>query len=823
MFSLMRTVRSAKAITLQTTHPMKRTLLLIAVTLLVSTLILSRADDGDEPSFPYSYSEISELASTNMAWAPSAAPLPYITSTTFPTAAPTLNFLALGDDGNRRVADLSGAVGPSNVMTMLNSQVRIQDRSGATNFTDTLNHWWNSHGVSGRAGDPRIVYDPYADRWIACAFLDSTVNRTNAGIGLAVSPNGDPASTNWLFLKLFTDPASHNQVPDFPMIGFNKRWIVVSANLFSWDLSLYYYPRLYFFDRTNLYAGNTNCVVRNLDPTYETVVPAKTYDSTIDDLYFLMSQKVTGQADGVRRFKASPSGTNIVWSEIFPTAVGPKWAAKANCGWTCDFAPQTNSTVRISNNDHRIQSVIYRNGFLWATHTIFLPATNATHSAIQWWRINATNTGSSAVIERGILDGFKAPNYHYYAFPSLAVNKFNEAFIGFSTFSSNMFPSASYVFPPVTTDSPFSYYTPYTYKAGQDVYWRTNNGVNRWGDYSSTQVDPSNDTDFWTLQEYAAPNATGSPLGARGRFGAWWAKLALSVPANDMFANPIELSGGSVSTNLKFWRSTAEAGEPAHAGKEAFASIWCTWTAPTTGPVLLSTPEYWGFLNATAMKVSMAVYTGSALTNLSVVSSNTGTAWGVPILKHSMYFTATSNTTYHIALDRCPLSSTTFVIDQPAAPIFTDDLEPEIHILASNVLTVASVAIGNPTPTYQWRTNGVAKSGATYATHTNLNVQFFDAGAYDVIASNSYGSATSSIANVFVYNSAAATLTDWKYDATNNLILTLTGATTYPYQIQASTDFTNWTSLVTNYASFNFTNAPSTNYPYRFFRGVYSP
>ena len=48
-------------------------------------------------------------------------------------------------------------------------------------------------------------------------------------------------------------------------------------------------------------------------------------------------------------------------------------------------------------------------------------------------------------------------------------------------------------------------------RAGDGAYFKTFSGTeNRWGDYSATVVDPVNDTDFWTIQEYAA-NPVGNP------------------------------------------------------------------------------------------------------------------------------------------------------------------------------------------------------------------------------------------------------------------------------------------------------------------------
>src|SRR5262249_50286349 len=52
-------------------------------------------------------------------------------------------------------------------------------------------------------------------------------------------------------------------------------------------------------------------------------------------------------------------------------------------------------------------------------------------------------------------------------------------------------------------------------------------GDNRWGDFSSTVVDPRNDVDMWTLQEYAGPNPfpTNLLFFDQGQWATWWGRL----------------------------------------------------------------------------------------------------------------------------------------------------------------------------------------------------------------------------------------------------------------------------------------------------------
>src|SRR6185503_16655774 len=91
----------------------------------------------------------------------------------------------------------------------------------------------------------------------------------------------------------------------------------------------------------------------------------------------------------------------------------------------------------------------------------------------------------------------------------------------------------------------------------------------------------------------------------------------------------------------------------------------------------------------------------------------------------------------------------------------TLDIAPFISTQpVSRTLTVganvsfAVVAAGSPTPTYQWKKNGVALPGATADTLTLSNIQLADAGIYTVTASNSAGSLQSSPATLSITSPA---------------------------------------------------------------------
>ena len=214
--------------------------------------------------------------------------------------------------------------------------------------------------------------------------------------------------------------------------------------------------------------------------------------------------------------------TGAVGSEIYTAGTAfvstpNPWAFAPPGG--ADFAPQQGTTQKIQNNDSRIGSpVVFRNGSLWASQTVFLPANGPkTRAAAQWWQFTPAGT----VQQFGRVDDATGTVFH--AFPSIAVNSQNDALLGYSSFSAAQFASANYSFR-AAADPASTMRSDVLLKAGEAVYFKTFSGTrNRWGDYSSTIVDPVNDLDMWTIQEYAS--SPDFPSG-HDRWGTWWGKIS---------------------------------------------------------------------------------------------------------------------------------------------------------------------------------------------------------------------------------------------------------------------------------------------------------
>ncbi|MEY2881827.1 MAG: hypothetical protein RLZZ15_4207, partial [Verrucomicrobiota bacterium] len=111
-------------------------------------------------------------------------------------------------------------------------------------------------------------------------------------------------------------------------------------------------------------------------------------------------------------------------------------------------------------------------------------------------------------------------------------------------------------------------------------------------------------------------------------------------PFNDDFATRARLVGSNLIGRSSNVGATAEAGEPAHAGTTAAASLWWEWTAPATGEVSVDTA-------GSGYDTLLALYTGTALDALTPVIANDNDRAN---LTSRLIFIAQAGVTYQIAV-----------------------------------------------------------------------------------------------------------------------------------------------------------------------------
>lgn len=605
--------------------------------------------------------------------APAAAPEALRSVLPFGPSPPiTESFAGLPDNNTRIPPDTHGAVGPNHLMITLNSEVRVSNRAGAIVVADrTLNAFWTPVGGGAGAFDPRVVYDPFANRWLTVACDDARV--ASSAILLGASRTGDPAGV-WDLYNVDAD-AGDTLWADFPSIGFNSKWVVVQVNMFKVVDDTFERSHIYVFDRAALYAGSAPyTLIQDLNGF--TQAPAVTYDMTQNDLFLVEEWNAGVGALRLSRISGAV-GSEALFVVGFP--IGPSWQFGPPVS---DHAPQLGSATRIATNDARIQNHVYRNGSLWTTHTVFDSAPGPDGRAlVQWWQL----LPSASVVQSGRIDDPSGANF--YAFPSIAVNKLGDAMLGFSCYAATRFASACYAFRK-STDAPGTFQDVATFKEGLAKYYKTFSGsVNRWGDYSATAVDPLNDVDLWTIQEYAA-----TPVGP-DRWGTWWGHLALPP---DITIDDVSLAeGNSGTTNAGFTISLSFA---------ATQLVEVDWVA-ANGSATLADPD---FLAASG-RASFAPGVTSQVVNVPVVGD-------FKLEPDESFVVNLSSPLFGVIADA--QGQGTITNDDPVPSLAIDDVRV-VEGDAGTANAVFTVTLSNPSAgnaSASWSTsNGSAVAPADYA------------------------------------------------------------------------------------------------------------
>jgi len=466
--------------------------------------------------------------------------------------------------------DTMGAVGLDKIISFVNNNLVVQDKAtGSILSLVGITSFFSSTGASG-VFDPRVLYDAYNNRWLLAAVSNSQTANSSVIVGVSNTPDPQGAFTLFRFI-VGCAPGSPGcnaagGWADFPMLGFNKNWLVVTWNEFTINTLAFTDGRALVVDYPTARTGTANATIFSGATAAIggfCMHPATTFSATEETLYIPTHISSAGANYRLHTLTGTPT------SPVFN--VDPANRTRPGGGWTQpggDALPQQcvpgvgaptqtcPATIRrIDVGDAFIRSnVVFRNGKIYYPQTIALPigalTTNSRFIA-QWTVLNSDGTfsdgGRVEDATATLINGGK--NYGY---PSLSVNKNNDVLLGFSEFESDDYADAGYTFR-VGTDAAGTMRDPVIYKEGEDYYSKTFSGTrNRWGDYSHTVVDPVNDRDLWTIQEYPRLRVGTTGQGTNdSRWGTWWAKLTAPAGPGDLLISEFRLRGPS-GTNDEF-------------------------------------------------------------------------------------------------------------------------------------------------------------------------------------------------------------------------------------------------------------------------------
>jgi len=435
-------------------------------------------------------------------------------------------------DGPSNLAGVSppdpvGDVGPNHYVAMSNLYFQIYDKTGTSLYGPAANNtlWAGFGGAcqTNNDGDPIVLYDQLSDRWVLSQFALGSTNYNC----VAVSTTPDPTGTyyRWAFS---TGP----NMPDYPKYGVWPDALYISTREFNGP---FVGVGAYAINRAQLVAGNPSpTVISFLVPPGST--PYNVGDgllpSDMDGVipppagspnYFMGSMDNGGQygapQDALTLWKftadfATPANSSFVLTNTIPIAA---YDTLFPCGSGRDCIPQPGTGNKIDHQGYRQRPIFrlaYRN---FGDHESLVTNQSveaaANISGIRWWEIRDPN-GTPVIFQEGTYAPGTTDGIHRWM-GSIAQDSAGNMALGYSasdgtsTYPSSWFTGRLAGDPPGIMSQGEASFIDGT---------GSQTGSQRWGDYTSMNVDPIDDCTFWYVNEYVP---TSSSVGWRLRIGAF--------------------------------------------------------------------------------------------------------------------------------------------------------------------------------------------------------------------------------------------------------------------------------------------------------------
>src|SRR5436190_4694454 len=430
---------------------------------------------------------------------------------------PVMNFDGVPFPGvtcNCAPPDTNGAVGATQFVQSVNKGYQVFNKTTGASVlgpSAIATIWTGVGGVcqNNTRGDPVVLYDHLANRWLISQFAGVSVPPDEC---IAISTTSDATGTyNRYAFHLGTN------FFDYPHLGVWPDGYYMAMNIFNTAGSAFLGPQAFAFDRAAMIAGA---------PTAAFVTPGITGGAS--EASFLPSDldgAITPPAGTANPFVSFPA-TGVykvrLFHADFVTPANTTFnllASPAAAGFT-QICPSTRNCVpQLSSGGTNLDAIGDRLMFRLAyrkfadgheavvgNHTVSASGV----AGIRWFEIRAITTAPT-VFQQSTYQ----PDTTWRWMASTAMDQLGNLAIGFSASSATINPQIRYA--GRLFNDPVN-----TLAQGEahlfDGTGSQNGNLNRWGDYSQLSVDPVDDCTFWYTTEYIA--TTGS-FNWRTRIGSF--------------------------------------------------------------------------------------------------------------------------------------------------------------------------------------------------------------------------------------------------------------------------------------------------------------
>lgn len=432
--------------------------------------------------------------------------------------APLISFDGPNNIAGVQPPDPIGDVGPNHYVVMSNLFFQIYDKSGVSVFGPAANNTlWDGFGgacENENSGDPVVLHDQVADRWFLSQF-------TSAGpeffFCVAISSSPDPTGTYFRYAI-----STGSNFPDYPKAGVWDDGYYISTREFAG--AGFAGIGAYAMDKQAVLAGDPNATILGfvIPPgaqpfnTGDGLLPADLDGFTLPPAgspnYFVGTMDDGGPYGAPQdaltfwRFQAdfdNPPASSFTLTETIPMAAIDTIFPCPGGGRSCIPQPGTGNLVDILSYRQRpIHRLAYRN---FGSHESLVTSQSVEGpnavAGTRWWELRLP-AGTPVIHQEGTFSPGATDGIHRWM-GSAAMDSAGNIALGYSA------SDATSVFPSLRYSGRLASDPPGTMPQGEDsIVEGTGAQTNgqRWGDYSSLNVDPVDDCTFWYTNEYYTSN-----------------------------------------------------------------------------------------------------------------------------------------------------------------------------------------------------------------------------------------------------------------------------------------------------------------------------
>ena len=403
------------------------------------------------------------------------------------------------------------AVGPNQVIVMVNTTFRIYDKNGVLLKHITADAWESGIVPGLNHSDPQVLYDQYAKRWIMDWLVYPSSGNANYHT-LSVSADSNAIGTwyQWKSDATLLGDSVTNGFGDYPALGYDSSAVYLVSRQFGGTTGPLMYGKLRIFKKSDLYANTAGPIAYtdfwdfrdlNVGQAVDNLRPTTSFTSS--PFGYLMNVPPTSSANYITMWKiTNPASTSP--SISFDHVPVVQYSSPP------DPDQLGGGTPKIDGGGKAIRAnIVYRDSMLYAVHAVASGAGN-TNSAVHYVRIDPAKSMAVEDVAFG-LSGY------FHTYPAISVDKNKSVLINFSRSNALEYVGAYATGRRVADDPGLSSSVPL--REGVANYVLTGSGSrNRWGDYNGTGVDPSDPSVVWLHTEHVQGKNT---------WGTWTSKVVM--------------------------------------------------------------------------------------------------------------------------------------------------------------------------------------------------------------------------------------------------------------------------------------------------------